>query len=229
MAADAPARSAMVGSSDAPNTLTVYFSLSCPHCLQSIEAVHNMVETMVRERKIAIELVEVPGMIGKPPDTKYDTIEQKRRAIRNGYQASLVYSCAASMEPEVSWRRIESFYYALRQTVDPERFDYADWAFAEPEHLTEKATKPWPNPDATQSGTMIAAYYYSRLQVGTPPYLEMQQCVSAADQRKAVVTRLDAQMARFKSSGFKGVPIYLWNGVPIRRSKFEEIMRTGSK
>jgi hypothetical protein len=175
---DRQARSAIVGFDNAPNTLTVYFSLACPHCLRSIETVHRRVHDMITASELKIELIEVPGMVGKPPAAAYETKEQKRRAIRNGYQASLVFSCAAGMEPNMAWRRIARFYYALRKAVDPEKFDYRNWAFAEPGHLTMEALKPWPDPGATSSGKMIAAYYHSRLQVGWPPHLEMQRCVS---------------------------------------------------
>ena len=129
----------------------------------------------------------------------------------------------------MAWRRIARFYYALRKAVDPEKFDYRNWAFAEPSHLTMEALKPWPDPGATSSGKMIAAYYHSRLQVGWPPHLEMQRCVSDREQIDAIQKRLDAQFARFLASGFDGVPVYLWNGVQIPISKFEQILTKGKK
>jgi hypothetical protein len=45
----------------------------------------------------------------------------------------------------------------------------------------------------------------------------------------AIQKRLDAQFARFLASGFDGVPVYLWNGVQIPISKFEQILTKGKK
>ncbi len=228
-AAEKSARTALVGFSEAPDTLTVYFSLSCPHCLTSIEKTHKKVREMVRAKMLKLELVEIPGAIGQPPGAAYAGEEEKLRAIRNGYQASLAYACAGLLEPEEAWRRLQTFYVALRKTIDPALFDYTNWAFAKPDHLTETATKPWPDPASTQSGRMIAAYYVTRMQVGWPPHLEMRRCVSDADERRRILDRLNARSARFKATGYRGVPVYLLNGKRISRSEFERIMSRKSE